>query len=321
MSIDQRFTQFLTSIRPDGDQKTACKYEHTLLRERLAADPRLKGIVVTTLLQGSYRRSTLVQSEPGKKPDVDVVVVTTLSGNTPPATALQTFHGFLYTYYPNRWKLQGRSLGIVGSRVELDLVVTAAPSLAVQNRIRLDADRLDVDDQRVPRVTDWEREEPLWIPDREQGRWERTHPLAQIAWTQDKNRRTNGHYVNVVKVIKWWKRVQPSLPKYPKSYPLEHMVGDCCPDGITSMAEGVTRTFEAMVSAYSTWAQAGQVPALANRGLVGTNVLARVPAGDFRAFVQAVIGAARTARAAYDHRESPVAVQYWRQLFGPWFPA
>src|SRR5579859_2240800 len=46
--------------------------------------------------------------------------------------------------------------------------------------------------------------EPLYIPSRDLGSWEATDPLAQFRWTWDKNRATSGHYVNVVKALKWW---------------------------------------------------------------------------------------------------------------------
>lgn len=52
--------------------------------------------------------------------------------------------------------------------------------------------------------------EPLYIPDRDADSWEKTHPLEQISWTQQKNARCNGHYVNIVKCLKWWRK-----EKYP----------------------------------------------------------------------------------------------------------
>lgn len=58
-----------------------------------------------------------------------------------------------------------------------------------------------------------------------------------------RTRNTNGHYVNVVKAIKWWRRLN-AAPPYPKGYPLEHLIGISCPDGIASVAEGVVRTLE-----------------------------------------------------------------------------
>ena len=39
----------------------------------------------------------------------------------------------------------------------------------------------------------------------EANEWQPTHPLETMKWTWDKNRRCNGHYVNVVKALKWWR--------------------------------------------------------------------------------------------------------------------
>jgi len=45
--------------------------------------------------------------------------------------------------------------------------------------------------------------------------------------------------VNVVRSIKWWRHEHADeLPKYPKGYPLEHMIGHVLPDGIDSVPEG-----------------------------------------------------------------------------------
>jgi hypothetical protein len=321
MSIGPYFNDFLTAIRPTADQKTTCKDEHTKLRQRLLAEPNLRDIVVTTLLQGSYRRATLVQPSGDALLDVDVVVVTTLArGVYTPQLALDAFKPFLRSHYKDKWKSQGRSFGIELNGVNLDLVVTTAPSVEVVEKIRKDSDTIDVEDAAKPTAADWEREEPLWIPDREAGEWQQAHPLAQIAWTRAKNKGTDGHYVNVVKALKWWKLHHSSLPKHPKSYPLEHIIGDYCPNGITSVAEGVTRTLEAIDANLTPFANLGRVPSLPNRGLPSQNVLARVPADDFRVFVECARGAAQEARYAFESMDATDAVNRWRKLFGDEFP-
>lgn len=55
--------------------------------------------------------------------------------------------------------------------------------------------------------------------------------------------------------------------KHPKSYPLEHFIGDCCPDDIKSVAEGVVLTLENIVSQYT------NKPFLADRGVPEHDVL------------------------------------------------
>ena len=98
------------------------------------------------------------------------------------------------------------------------------------------------------------KNEPLYIPDRDTHQWQRTHPLEQNRWTTNKNRRTNGHYVNIVRLVKWWWTTAHPELEYPKSYPLEHLVGDCCPDDVGSLAQGFTLVLEEMVSRYSAYA-------------------------------------------------------------------
>ena len=58
-----------------------------------------------------------------------------------------------------------------------------------------------------------------------------------------------GHYVNVVKAGKWWRK-RNADGRYPKGYPLEHLIGANCPDGVGSVAEGLTRTLEAIRDNY-----------------------------------------------------------------------
>jgi hypothetical protein len=109
--------------------------------------------------------------------------------------------------------------------------------------------------------------------------------------------------------------------KYPKGYPLEHIVGDNCPDGIQSVAEGITATFENMVRSFKPWADLGIVPSLPDRGVPQHNVLARLSAADFKAFYETVCAAAKVARAALDETDLTKSVEGWRSLFGNRFPA
>jgi hypothetical protein len=124
---------------------------------------------------------------------------------------------------------------------------------------------------------------PLRIPDREAARWDDTHPLEQLQWAREKNARCNKHFLNVVKALKWWRRLNPD-PKHPKGYPVEHIIGDCCPDGIRSVAEGVTRTLEQIVERYEVDVLLGRTPVAPDRGVPGHNVLRRVSPSDFKAF-------------------------------------
>lgn len=135
MELNPQFNEFLTKIRPSDTQKEDWKSGAKTLRERLNNYEPLKGIVVSTFLQGSIRRSTAIKPLNGKRPDVDIVVVTNLDHTrTAPMEAMDLFVPFLEKYYPGKWEPQGRSFGITLSYVELDLVITTIPASGEEKR-------------------------------------------------------------------------------------------------------------------------------------------------------------------------------------------
>lgn len=345
-SLPTYFRDFLSEVRPSKSQLQDMRTGHSALRRRLNEDDRLKPILISDFLQGSYRRATATRPSGAVRSDVDIVVVTNLDPESvSPAQALQHFVPFLEKHYEGKYRLQGRSIGIELSYVDLDLVVTAAPSEVDQKALAWAAVRAsdtpeEVTDWRLNRLwvpmderhlpgakgrqlkaaeeASW-KAEPLLIPDREASSWEPTNPLAQIEWTFEKSRATGGHFVNVVKSIKWWKKVKHPSPKHPKSYPLEHLVGDCCPDSIGSVAEGVVLTLEEIRDRFARYAQAGSTPYLPDRG-VDQDVLKRVSGEDFARFHEHCAEAADLARRAYDEDDLRDSAKLWRRLLGDKFP-
>ena len=348
-NINSYFTDFLTGIRLTQTQKDDAKRGHKTLRSRLLADDDLKDIIVTTFLQGSYRRSTAVRPNGEKRADVDVIVVTTLDqNNTTPEEALEKFEPFAEKYYKGKWVKQGRSIGISLSYVDLDIVVTSAPSEIDKSGLRSNSVTTDLtlEDLMTPSY-DWRlskgwnepdlmkavnylsdsvraeaewKLQPLWIPDRDADIWEQTHPLEQIRWTRDKNKATNGYYVNIVKAFKWWRTLRITDLKYPKGYPIEHMIGDCCPNGVTSLAEGIVLTFENFVDKFSTYRSLEIVPQFPDRGVPSHNVWHRITSDDFKTFYDHMKNYAEKAREAYDEKSLRKATEKWQEIFGLKFP-
>jgi hypothetical protein len=325
------FQDFLKQIRPSAPQRADMAKGHRILRENLQADKELAEGFVGMFLQGSYMRYTAVRPKDGKKADVDLVVVTCMKeAEFTPDKAMNCFEPFLKRHYAGKYRRQGRSFGIVLSYVELDLVITAAPSEAqaglYSNLYKAEAAlRLD-EDEAPPLVESGGQQVPLWkteplrIPDRDLGRWQDTDPLTQLRWTSQKNARTSGHYGNVVKALKWWRLINAStLPDRPKSYPLEHLIGDCCPDGITSVAEGVVKTLEEFTRCYAFDASRRRTPYSEDRG-VAQNVMARIDGNDFAAFHTQAALAATVARSAFEAQDPQTAAPLWRKLFGSLFP-
>lgn len=335
------FRDFLKEIRLTDNQVNELKSAHTTLRKRLQEDEELSKYIETTFLQGSYRRSTAVRPKNGKRSDVDIIVVTKIDREEcTPEEVLDLFEPFLEKYYPDKYQKQGRSWGIEMSHVDLDVVPTSAPSIAEQglleNEVILsNAELEEMQDyaleilNKQQGVNNWYqnymlfmasaedatwKNEPLYIPDTEAMVWDKTHPLEQIRWTQEKNQNCNRHYVNVVKSIKWWRKEKYPDVKHPKSYPLEHLIGDCCPDGIQSVAEGITLTLENIVDNYS------EKPFLCDRGVPEHDVFGRLTEDDYNAFYEEVCEAADIARQAYDADSVETSAKLWRQLLGNKFP-
>ena len=331
------FRDFLKEIRLTDNQVRELKTAHETLRKRLLEDEELSSIIETTFLQGSYRRATAIRPKNGKRSDVDIVVVTKLDKDeVTPDEALDVFEDFLEKYYEGKYRKQGRSWGIEMSHVELDVVPTAAAALAttgILNNLLVSSD-MDImeiaeygnigkyyserelyeafSELFAAEESSW-KDDPLFIPDSKAQIWDKTHPLEQIRWTQEKNSNCNSHYVNVVKCIKWWRREKFPDSK-PKSYPLEHLIGECCPDGIDSVAEGITRTLENIVTLYP------NKPFLSDRGVPEHDVFGRVTEEEYNEFYATVCDAAILARNAYDADKPEEAAKLWRELLGNKFP-
>lgn len=336
------FKDFLREIRLTDKQVEELKSAHSTLRNRLQTDEDLADIIETTFLQGSYRRSTAVRPKNGTRSDVDIIIVTKIDRNeVTPEEALDKFEPFLKKFYDGKYRKQGRSWGIEMTHVDLDVVPTSAPSIAEEGLLKnmavlSDDDIVEMTEKaenilksyhssnlwysnyqeifHADKEADW-KSEPLYIPDREADSWEKTHPLEQISWTQQKNAICNGHYVNIVKCLKWWRKEKYPDVKNPKSYPLEHFIGDCCPDGIESVAEGITLTLETIASDYQ------QKPFLADRGVPEHDVFARLTEEEYEAFYETVCDAAIVARKAYDAETIEESATYWQLLLGNKFPS
>ena len=353
MDLPSYFNDFLAKIRPQDYHVNDYKTGHLTLRERLYAYETLSPIIVSTFLQGSYRRATAIRPQGGKRADVDVIVVTKLSEDEyTPEKALELFVPFLEKHYEGKYEPQGRSFGIELSYVDLDLVITSAPSeiemgilkadsvisfdtpetpdaeddwrlvpswISSENRSVMSFSRAHYRLDAASKETEW-RISPLRIPDLDTQKWQDTHPLEQIRWTWEKNRRCNKHYVNVVKALKWWRRINHPTPKYPKGYPVEHLIGQCCPDGINSVAEGVTKTLETIAQHYYYYALGKTKPSLPDHGVPLHDVFKRVSPEDFAEFHSQVCAAAEIARLAFDSDDIHQSVEHWQKLFGKEFP-
>jgi hypothetical protein len=119
--------------------------------------------------------------------------------------------------------------------------------------------------------------------------------------------------VNVVKCLKWWRRIN-DVPKYPKGYPFEHLIGLCCPDNIQSVGQGVTEVLEGIVKNYPT------KPVMPDHGVPEHDVMARVTDEEYMEFYKLIQNAAIIARRATDATTVKESAEAWNELFGSKFP-
>lgn len=80
------------------------------------------------------------------------------------------------------------------------------------------------------------------IPDREAREWVQTHPKGQIAAGVSKNKATNGYFVQVVKLMKFWRDRLGTDPCNPKSYILEALIHGTIA-AIVNVLEGLENSY------------------------------------------------------------------------------
>ncbi len=344
MDIPSYFEDFVSAIGPTKRQREVMVHEHTKLRELLMKDDLLKTVLLGTFIQGSHRRFTAIQGSKEHPCDVDVVAVTNIPRNgTTAAHAHRVFQPFLERHYKSRYAAQDRSWCItVDEEVTLDLVPTSEPDSPKLREAVMAKSLRDWDPdagsgikkalglqslteavlEEARRDKEREKGEPLWIPDRALRVWEKTHPLFLIGWTAQKNLSCNGHFAHVARSLKWWRRHMEPLPKYPKGYPLEHIVGDCCPNGIASVAAGIAAALAEIGRRYMDDVARRATPFLAARGITDpeVNVMRRVTPGDFTGFHDRVVTASKLAEAALKSEHVRESALLWGRLLGPAFP-
>jgi predicted nucleotidyltransferase len=288
MELVSDFNALLSSIQPGEDDISAAKAAHEKVREELRTDDDSKDAHKDTFLSGSYARRTAINDIN----DVDVIWVLDIDHSvTEPEVLLAWVQSILAKYYKET-KRQGRSVGAnTPDGVWLDIV----PAALISN-----------DDG------------PLWIPDREARVWVQTHPKGQIAGTIAKNKATNGYFVQVVKLMKFWRDRLPNESCKLKSYILETLIHDTI-GSPSSLAAAVVNLLEGIERKYGSYRKTNIMPVIPDSAYPSVNVAKHWKSEDFKAFLAQVKTAAATARSAYDNTDEAASRKLWRQIFGSSF--
>lgn len=297
MSLQAQFEELLQDIQPSPTtiQNAQTAYEN--LRSYLRDHEDFKDHHLRTYLSGSYKRQTAIRPRrkngEEERPDIDVIVVTNHTLETDPTEVLDLLFNTLRGRY-SKIRRQARSIGIETTRADMDVVPIIAPN---------------------------GEEGTLYIPDRKLETWLETNPPAQTRWSVDMNRASLGKFKPMVKLIKWWRRENPTRAKRPKGFVLECIVGQCMAPGESQWAQLFVATMENVVQEYRTYVDSEQVPFIPDPGVPGNSVTSGMTFEAFRDFVNKVEKHAELAREALESEDPEKALERWREIFGDRFPA
>ena len=286
----------LQDVEPSSTTKKDAKNGHENLRKYLREDDVFQEYHVSDFLSGSYKRNTAIR--PRKlngelaRPDVDIIVVTNHKTEDDPKEVIDLLYNSLKDKYSTIRK-QDRSVGIETSKVDMDVVPIIAPD---------------------------GMEGTLYIPDRKLEEWLETNPPRHSSWTTDVNNKSNGNFKPLVKLMKWWRRENPTISRKPKGFVIECIVAECMDYEESNYGELFVGTLEFIVDKYSLDILLESVPHIDDPGVPGNSVTEGVSFSAFRGFYNKVKSHAEKGRKALNEEDNEEALKLWREILGDRFP-
>ncbi|MCZ7554604.1 MAG: nucleotidyltransferase [Anaerolineales bacterium] len=303
--LNSLFDAFLSNLEPETKAVNHAVEAHTYVRGCLQTDCKLAEVITGSFLYGSYRRHTAV----GDIKDVDIVILTDLDTTDPdnnPQKVLRRFKAALGECYEN-------------------------PETAYQRRsIRVDEPLPDRDGVEltldiIPAVVQTTADEPLLVPDRDLKVWIPSHPRGHLKHTTTLNSEecSQGRYVPLVKMMKWWWKYQCEVkqpdverPK-PKGFWVECLTGE---NFDPTRKEWADHFVAVLTNISLKYFSATTVPSLADPGLPGEIIKTSMSPEEFQVFLDCVNESLALAIVARDETDDLQSSELWRQIFGDKFP-
>jgi hypothetical protein len=296
MPTQQQFIDFLREIEPSPSTATVCSSAHNTLRTKLAEHPTYCLIHDSTYLSGSYARDTALRPRVTdgtlRRPDVDIVVVTKHKRTDAPSDVIKGLHRAVKSLGYDSVESNRRSICVTLTSVEMDVVPI------------------------IPNP--WQAGAWL-IADKSSQEWIPTNPMGHNDWAVKINKKANGNFKPLVKLVKWWRRENLPTLRRPKGFILETMVAELMDYKETRYEELFVRLLERIVSEYAWNALLGTVPSLADPSVEGNNVFSRVKADEFKRFYDLAEKHAKLIRRAQKEADPDKAHGMWQQVFGDRF--
>lgn len=287
-----RFNELLTDIEPSRTTVKNASAAHNDIREHLQYQKDFKSRYVDSFLSGSYARDTSIRPRTANgttdKPDVDVIVVTNFTTGDKPDDVLKAVCK----------ALEDDDEGYAVERVN-------------RRSVRVETWQADMDIVPVFELPSG----GYMIADRESGTWKYTNPPIHSQWSAEKNREYSERFKPLVKLFKWWRRINPS-GKRPKGFVLEVLVGTHAPKGVSHYGEAFAQTLENINAAYASMADAGMKPMIADPADPSNDILSKVTLAQWQAFIEKVRVYADVARRAQQTDDMERATELWRRVFG-----
>ncbi len=286
MEMTSYFKGLLKNIEPDPNNVKLAKKSHEEVRDFLIEDDEISKANPETFLSGSYARATAINDIK----DVDIILIIDLDRNiTDPLITLTWLQASLQEKYP-KVEQQSRSVNVVNDKgFSLDIV----PGTPVSNRSG-----------------------PLWIPDREVKSWVSTHPKKQIEFSSERNKDTEGYYVHLIKIIKFWRDRLVNESAKPNSYIIESLISQCIMSKPDSYGFAVKNIFYYIHFTYQSYLSMGSVPRITDPGYSSVNVAKRWKFEEFSTFMATVEKSSNIATQAFESEDEKESIKLWRKLFG-----
>jgi hypothetical protein len=296
MATQQQFVNFLSEIEPSDSTKAVCASANNTLRDKLAGHETYKAILLNTYLSGSYARNTALRPRTTngtvRRPDVDIIVVTNHTQADLPSDVI--------------WKLRSalRQLGY-------EDIESNRRSVCV----KLGAVEMDV----VPIIEDPWNPGRWLIADKSEERWIFTNPSGHTEWAVAINKKANGNFKPLVKLLKWWRRENLPYLRRPKGFIIETLVAELMDYKESSFEELFIKILERIKSDYEWTVLMGIVPTLEDPSVLGNNVFSRVKPEEFKRFYDQAVSHAALARRAQKEQDPDKALELWKKVFGDRF--
>lgn len=289
------FQKFLRDLEPSESTKKSAQSAHKTLRSFLEDHETFKEYHVKTFLSGSYKRDTAIRPKTKdgetERPDIDIIVITNHTLRDKPQEVIALLYNTLKGKYPDIRK-QTRSVGITTSTVDMDVVPIIAP---------------------------FGTDGTLYIPDKKLDCWLVTNPPGHTEWTTEINKRFSGRYKPTVKLLKWWRRENPTISKRPKGFVLECIAAECMDPSVEQYPELFIGMLESIKSRYSTDILLEKVPYIEDPSVPGNSVTDGMSFAEFEGFYKKIKNHAEIGKKAIIEEDEKLSLELWCKIFGDRF--